>query len=215
MVAIQNTLVSDEVFTECFCCDLQKCKGCCCIEGDAGAPLEKEEVALLAKYYPLYKDYMTQEGREVVERPLVSGSILPDLVDARDAANKTFYEVFPLDNSLLTPLVNQRDCAYLTPPDEVGIVYCAIEKAYRDGKIPFRKPVSCALYPIRVQHYPEYDALNYSRWDICRAAERLGKRKGIPVFRFLEGPLTEVYGKEWFQEAEAAYKAIFSLHLQK
>lgn len=199
MVSILNTLVSDEVFTECFCCDLQKCKGCCCIEGDAGAPLEKEEIPLLAKYYPIYKEYMTPQGREVIEN------------GARQAQEgMRFYEVFPLDGSLLTPLINQRDCAYLTSAGEDGVAYCAIEKAFREGKIPFRKPVSCALFPIRVQHYPEYDALNYFHWHICRDAERLGRRKGIPVFRFLKDPLTEVYGEEWYREAEAVYEAVFS-----
>lgn len=265
MIAIENTLVSDEVFTEFFCCNLQKCKGCCCIEGDAGAPLEKDEVALLAKYYPFYREYMTEEGRAVVENRLA-----PDRVDSRQAIRNdnggnlpeeaclpegeglqqeenlseagdwpqeenllqkenlpqeensshagkkhaggkyVFYEVFPLDNSLLTPLINHRDCVYLTPAGEDGIAYCAIEKAFMEGKIPFRKPVSCALFPIRVQHYPHYDALNYFRWDICRDAERLGKRKGIPVFRFLKEPLIDAYGEEWYKEAEAVYKAVFA-----
>lgn len=265
MIAIENTLVSDEVFTEFFCCNLQKCKGCCCIEGDAGAPLEKDEVALLAKYYPLYKEYMTEEGRAVVENRfmpnrveprqttrndnagnLLEKACLPDgecrlqdqsLPEEGDGPKKeillqkeslpqeegspyagekhageeyVFYEVFPLDNSLLTPLINHRDCVYLTPAGEDGIAYCAIERAFREGKIPFRKPVSCALFPIRVQHYPQYDALNYFRWDICRDAERLGKRKGIPVFRFLKGPLIDTYGEEWYKEAEVVYKAVFA-----
>ncbi len=205
MVAIQNTLVSDEVFTEHFCCNLQKCKGCCCIEGDAGAPLEKEEIPLLEKYYPVFKQYMSPEGRAVVEG---SKTGLP-LETGHPEGGLKLYEVFPLDNSLLTPLVKGKDCVYLTPPGEDGIAYCAIEKAFREGKIPFRKPVSCALFPIRVQHFPEYDALNYFHWEICRDAETLGRRKGIPVFRFLQGPLTETYGPEWFQEAEAVYQAVF------
>ena len=197
MIAIQNTLVSDQIFTECFCCDLQKCKGCCCIEGDAGAPLEKDEIPLLAKYYPAYREYMTEAGRAVVE-------------DGRYPGDGRFYEVFPLDGSLLTPLVGNRDCVYLTPPDRDGVSYCAIEQAFREGRIPFRKPVSCAMFPIRVQHFPEYDALNYFQWDICADAVKLGRKGGIPVFRFLQEPLTDAYGEEWFREAEAVYEALFS-----
>lgn len=190
MIVIQNTLVSDEIFTESFCCDLKKCKGCCCIEGDAGAPLEKEEVPLLEKYYPEYREYMTPQARKIVEE-------------------KGFYEVFPLDKSLLTPLVGGRDCVYLTRGGD-GIAYCAVEKAFREGRIPFRKPVSCYLFPIRIQHYPEYDAVNYFRWHICRDAEVSGRRRGIPVFRFLKEPLVFLYGEEWYAEAEAAYAGLFA-----
>lgn len=186
MIAIQNTLVSDEVFTECFCCNLSKCKGCCCIEGDAGAPLEKNEHKLLEKYYPFYRDYMSPQAREIVEK-------------------KGFFEIFTQDNSFVTPLVNNRDCVYLTYGDD-GIAYCAVEKAFREGKIPFRKPISCYLFPIRIQHYPEYDAVNYFHWDICRDAEVAGRRKKIPVFRFLKEPLIEYYGEEWYKEAEVAWE---------
>lgn len=189
MIAIQNTLVSDEVFTEHFCCNLSKCKGCCCIEGDAGAPLEKHERGLLEKYYPEYREYMCPQARQIVE-------------------TNGFAEVYELDGSLVTPLVNHRDCVYLTYGQD-GIAYCAVEKAFREGRIPFRKPVSCYLFPIRVQHYPEYDAVNYFHWDICRDAEVAGRRKKIPVFRFLKEPLTECYGEEWYWEAEAVYKGVF------
>lgn len=189
MIAIQNTLVSDEVFTEHFCCNLNKCKGCCCIEGDAGAPLEKDEHLLLEKYYPEYREYMCQKAREIVEK-------------------NGFFEVYEPDGSKVTPLVNNRDCVYLTYGQD-GIAYCAVEKAFREGKIPFRKPVSCYLFPVRVQHYPQYDAVNYFHWSICRDAEVAGRRKKIPVFRFLKDPLTEYYGEEWYNEAEAVYKGVF------
>lgn len=189
MIAIRDTLISDEVFTRYFCCNLNKCKGCCCIEGDAGAPLEKHEYKLLEKYYPAFKEYMSEQAREIVEK-------------------KGFFEIHTLDDSFVTPLVDNRDCVYLTYGED-GIAYCAVEKAFRQGRIPFRKPVSCSLFPIRVQHYPEYDALNYFHWDICHDAEVTGKRKKIPVFRFLKESLTEYYGEEWYAEAEAVYKAVF------
>lgn len=189
MIAIQNTLISDEVFTEHFCCNLGKCKGCCCIEGDMGAPLEKNEHQLLEKHYSAFKEYMSPQAREVVEK-------------------KGFFEVCTFDNGFVTPLVNDRDCVYLTYGED-GIAYCAVEKAFLEGRIPFRKPVSCHLFPIRVQHYPEYDAVNYFRWNICRDAEVLGRRKKIPVFRFLKEPLTLYYGQDWYAEAEAVYKGVF------
>lgn len=189
MIAIDNTLVSDDLFTVCFCCNLGKCKGCCCIEGDAGAPLEKDEVALLEKYYPFYKEYMTQEARNIVEM-------------------KGFSEVFPPDGNLGTPLVNGRACVYLTQ-GEGGISYCAVERAFREGKIPFRKPVSCHLFPVRIESFAEYDAVNFFDWDICRDAKVRGRREGIPVFRFLKEPLIERYGEGWYEQAEAVYKGVF------
>lgn len=191
MIAILNTLVSDEIFTECFCCNLSKCKGCCCVEGDAGAPLEKDEAAQLEKYYPEYSLYMTEKARRIIEK------------------NGVFAEKFPLDGSWVTPLVNRRACVYLTEAEN-GIAYCAVEKAFREGRIPFRKPASCYLFPIRIQHYPQYDAVNYFHWDICRDAEVAGRRRKIPVFRFLKEPLTEYYGEEWYRQAEAVYQEVFA-----
>ena len=191
MIAIENTLVSDEIFTECFCCNLTKCKGCCCVEGDAGAPLEKDEAEQLEKYYPAYRPYLTEKARRIIDR------------------NGVFAEKFPFDGSLVTPLVNGRECVYLTEAEN-GIAYCAVEKAFREGKIPFRKPVSCYLFPIRIQHYPEYDAVNYFHWDICRDAEVAGKRRKIPVFRFLKEPLIEYYGQEWYNQAEVFYQEVFA-----
>ena len=194
MVAIDNTLVSDEVFTECFCCDLSHCKGCCCVEGDAGAPLEEAELELLDRYYPYFKPYMSEEGVAAVER-------LGEL-----------FEVLPIDGSFVTPLVRHRECAYLVYDDN-GMALCAIEKAFMAGALPikpgddpFRKPVSCHLFPIRITSYPDYDAVNYFRWDICKDAMRLGRKKGIPVFRFLKEPLLRKYGADWFAQAEAYYK---------
>lgn len=191
MIVIENTLVSDEIFTEKFCCNLKKCKGCCCVEGDAGAPLEEDEAAKLKEFYDDYKEYMTPKGREIIEK---TGS---------------FYDVFEPDGSLMTPLIDGRDCVYISYGDD-GMAFCAVEKAFREGKIPFRKPISCYLFPVRIQKYLEYDAVNYFRWNICRDAEVKGRREGIPVFRFLKEPLIERYGQEWYAQAEAVYKEVFN-----
>lgn len=195
MVAIDHTLVSDEVFSECFCCDLARCKGCCCIEGDAGAPLDEAELPLLERYYPYFKPFMREEGIEVIER----------LGEC--------FEVMPWDGSFVTPLINRRECAYLTY-DREGMAWCAIEQAFRAGKLPippggdpFCKPVSCHLFPIRITAYEDYDAVNYYRWDICKDAPRLGRKKNIPVFRFLKDPLIRKYGQDWYDQADAYYNA--------
>lgn len=194
MVAIENTLVSDEVFTEKFCCNLARCKGCCCVEGDAGAPLEAEELPLLEKYFPFFKEFMRPEGVEAIQK---QGEL---------------FDVLPWDGSFVTPLIDKKECAYLTF-DENNMAWCAIEKAFIAGKLPFekgemifKKPISCHLFPIRITSYPEYDAVNYFRWDICKDAFRMGRKKNIAVFQFLKEPLIRKYGHSWYEQAEAYYK---------
>jgi hypothetical protein len=187
MYAIENTLVSDEVFTECFCCDLVKCKGCCCIEGDAGAPLEEEELFLLEKYFPVFKKYMTVEGLLVV----AAGGL---------------WDMY--DEHYVTPVINSRDCVYLYK-DTDCISKCAIEKAYAEKEITdFQKPISCHLFPIRIDKYDTYDAVNYFRWNICKDAVALGVKEDMPVFRFLKEPLIRKYGEEWYRQAQETYTLI-------
>ncbi|MEG1497998.1 MAG: DUF3109 family protein [Bacteroidales bacterium] len=190
MIALEKTLLSDEIFTECFCCDLNKCKGCCCIEGDAGAPLEEEELPLLEKYFPIYKKYMSEAGLSALEK------------------HGELFDISLLDGSFLTPLIQGRDCVYLTK-EENGIASCAIEKAYLAKEIDFRKPISCHLFPIRIQTYPQYDAVNYFHWSICKEARILGKRKKIPVFQFLKEPLLRKYGQAWYKDVEMVYLQYF------
>lgn len=190
MVSIENTLVSDEIFEEYFCCDIAKCKGCCCIEGDAGAPLDEDELPILEKYFPVFKQFMQKEGLEEIER---IGRL---------------YDVLDFDKSYVTPIINKKECVYLVY-DEAGFAWCAIEKAHMAGLIPFKKPISCHLFPIRISKYPHYEAVNYFRWDICKHAFRLGKKKNITVLEFLKEALIRKYGESWYDMAEAYYKEFY------
>ena len=179
MLIVQNTIVSEDVVDCCFCCDLAQCKGCCCVEGDFGAPLLEEEIPILKQILSQVRPYMTEEGRRVVDNEGVSS----------------------LDNAAdpCTPLVDNRECAYVAWGSD-GTAYCAIEQAYRDGCIDFPKPVSCHLYPIRVDDFGEFTAVNYHEWDVCSCARIKGKETGIPLYRYLEQPLIRRFGQSWYDE---------------
>ena len=180
MIIVDNVLISRDLLTHCFCCDLSRCKGMCCIEGDAGAPLEEEEVGIIENNLEKILPYMTEQGRQVVKE------------------NGTFD--YDMEGQLVTPLIEDKACAFICY--DHGIAQCAIEKAFFDKKITFRKPISCELYPIRLEKLQYYDSLKYHQWDICEAARRCGQEKKITVFEFLEAPLTRKYGKKWFQKAK-------------
>ena len=181
MLIVGNVLVSEELIDKCFCCDLEQCKGECCVAGDLGAPVAPDEVAELEEYFPDYQKYMTEEGVAVVEN------------------GGTF--VFNGDDSFETPLVDSNNaCAFAVA--ENGIVKCAIEKCFLNGDIPFRKPISCYLYPIRIRRVGDYDALNYDHWSICKTAVENGNKLKIPVYRFLKEPLIAKYGESWYAELE-------------
>lgn len=182
MVQIDDVVVSLDVFREKFICNLDACKGQCCIEGDAGAPLEEEEVAELEKVLPVIWDQLSPQAREIIDR---QGVCYTDQ-----------------DGDLVTSIVNGKDCVF-TCYDEKGCCYCAIEKAYRDGKVDFYKPVSCHLYPIRVGNYGPYKAVNYHRWDVCKAAVILGQKENVPVYKFLKEPLIRKFGEAWYNEMES------------
>lgn len=179
---IDDVVVSLDVFREKFICNLDACKGQCCIEGDAGAPLEEEEVAELEKVLPVIWDQLSPQAREIIDR---QGVCYTDQ-----------------DGDLVTSIVNGKDCVF-TCYDEKGCCYCAIEKAYRDGKVDFYKPVSCHLYPIRVGNYGPYKAVNYHRWDVCKAAVILGQKENVPVYKFLKEPLIRKFGEAWYNEMES------------
>ena len=183
MIQIQDVIVSLDIFREKFLCDLDACKGECCVEGDAGAPVELDEVARLEEVLPVVWDDLSPAAREVIDR---QGVVYPDR-----------------DGELVTSIVNGKDCVF-TCYDERGCCCCAIEKAYREGKTSFYKPISCHLYPIRVGHYGPYKALNYHRWSVCRAAVLLGKKEDVPVYKFLKEPLTRRFGEAWYAELETA-----------
>jgi hypothetical protein len=183
MIIIQETLVSDEIMDNDFACNLNACKGACCVEGDEGALLDKDEIPMLRKIYPKVKEYLTPEGIEAIE--------------------KQGYYIVNDEGELKTPLIDNGPCAYTYYSE--GIALCGIEKAYREKKIKWQKPVSCHLYPIRITKVGEYDALNYERWKICKPACVNGKQLQIPVFRFVKDALVRKYGQEYFDALEATY----------
>jgi len=189
MIQIDDTIISLDVFKEKFLCNLDACKGECCIEGDAGAPLEESEVEELNKVLPVIWKDLSPEAQAIIEK---QGVCYKDE-----------------DGDLVTSIVNGKDCVF-TCYDEKGCCYCAIEKAYRDGKVDFYKPVSCHLYPIRVQKYSEFKAVNYHRWSVCKAAVLLGEKENVPVYKFLKEPLIRKFGEDWYKEVEIAAEELQS-----
>lgn len=167
MIIVQNSIVSDDIADRCFCCDLGCCKGACCVDGDSGAPLLEEEVAKLAAVLPQALPLMTDEGRAAVKSQGVA---------VRDK-----------DGDLGTPLIDGGACAFITYSAD-GCALCALQDLY--------KPISCHLYPIRVEDYGEFTAVNYHQWDICRCA----KDKGTPLYIYLKEPLIHRFGQEWYDE---------------
>lgn len=182
MIQIGNTLISFDVFEKKFCCDLHQCKGVCCIDGDSGAPLEQGEARKIGDNYGYIKQYMKSQGI--------------------DAVAEQGFSVVDREGDVVTPLIAGLECAYAI--EENGACWCAIEKAWTEGKSTFRKPVSCHLYPIRITKYPEFEALNYNKWDICSCARLKGEREGVPLYRFLKEALVAKYGAEWYEQLEYA-----------
>jgi hypothetical protein len=183
MIEIGKTLISTELLEEHFVCDLNKCKGECCIAGDYGAPLDKSELKEIDKYYPIVKPLLQKKGIKSIEE---QGLYVKDD-----------------EGEWVTPLINENEeCAYTIFED--GIAKCAFEKAYYDGQIPWKKPISCHLYPVRIKKLKNYDALNYDRWDVCAPACKLGKSLKVPVYQFLKESLTRKYGEEWYKELTLA-----------
>lgn len=187
MIVHRNTLISEELFEKQFVCDLGACHGSCCEVGDSGAPLTPEEAKLIQKHYKAIEPYMSERGKQsVVEQGYTS--------------------VVDMDGELVTPIVQEYAECVFAKKDEKGIWKCGIEQAHKDGKIPFNKPISCHLYPIRVSKVGEYDALNYHEWDICAPALVLGKKLGVPAFRFVKNALIREYGQDWYDELEVIYE---------
>lgn len=179
MLQIQNTIVTLDLAEEFFCCDLEKCLGACCIEGDAGAPVTIDEVAKIEEALPVVEPEMLPRAVEEVRQNGVA------YVDQ--------------EGDLVTTILDGRNCAF-TCYAPGGICLCALEKAFREGKTGFKKPASCSLYPLRLTTYPTFTAVNYHRWKICRDAVANGRKKGIRLYQFLRGPLTERFGQEWYDE---------------
>lgn len=206
IIQIGDILVSEEVITEFFACDYVRCRGCCCAIGDAGAPVREEETEELEKHYPVYSPLMTPEGRDAAEGSGFfevdrEGDLVTPTVKIPHRIPDLTYIPGSPDGTLGTP--GLEDCAYCLY--EGGNVLCSIERCFIQGKIPFRKPASCRLYPIRVTKMPGGgQALNYHRWKICSDAAAKGEREGIRVYQFLKEPLTDIYGEEFYEALEAA-----------
>lgn len=181
MIEIQDVLVHEDLIKENFVCNLNKCKGICCVEGDSGAPLEVSETAILKDIYPKIKHLLSEKGIKAIEE---QGEYVTDV-----------------DGDLTTTCVDgNKECAYVL--FENGITKCGIEKAYELGLVDWQKPISCHLYPIRITKYPEFEVLNYDRWHICHDACTFGRELKVPVYQFLKTPLIRKYGAEWYQELE-------------
>ncbi len=174
-------MLSDDIKEHFFVCNLEKCKGACCVEGDLGAPLEESELKILEDSYEAVKPYLMPAGVKAIEK--LGKYILDE------------------EGDYSTTTIDGAECAYAVY-DEKGILKCGIEQAYKDGKTTFRKPISCHLYPIRAKKYDEFEALNYDQWDICNPACGFGKELGVPVYKFLKEPLIRRYGKDWYGELE-------------
>ena len=181
MLIIKDILVSDDLVEKQFVCNLNACKGACCVEGDLGAPLQEDELEQVEEVIEVVKPYLAPEAIEVLEKE--GGYVLDE------------------DGDLSTTTINGKECAFAFY-DEQNILKCSIGQAHKEGKTDFKKPISCHLYPIRVARLQEFDALNYDRWSICSPACDLGKELKVPVYRFLKEPLIRKYGEEWYAELE-------------
>ncbi len=181
MFQLGKTIVSEDLIEKDFVCNLNACKGACCIEGVAGAPITEEEVGILKEIYPKVKPFLRAEGIAAIEK---QGTYIKTDLD-----------------ELETPLVEGKECAYVTFTDK-GIASCGIEDAFNAGAIDFRKPISCHLYPVRVQEYSEFAAVNYHRWPICDDACTLGKELQVPVYKFVKTALIRKFGENWYAELE-------------
>ena len=178
MKIVDNILVSDEIKDVYFACDLAVCKGNCCVAGDAGAPLDEEEISIIEDNIDEILPFMTKEGKQVVE-------------------NVGVFE-YDEDGTYVTPLVKDEECAFVYRKE--GISFCAIEKAWIEKKIDFQKPISCHLYPVRLSKVGNAIAINYHQWDVCKPALINGKKIGLPLYSYLKQPLTKRFGKDWYEK---------------
>lgn len=180
MISIGNTIVSEELIKQKFCCHLLACKGECCVQGDSGAPLEEEEVSYIEQDIDAIKPYMRPEGVAAVE------------------ANGVF--TVDEDGDLVTTLIKGEECAFVYFEGKTAL--CAIEKAHKEGKTDFLKPISCHLYPIRITKYSSFEALNYHRWPVCASAVAHGQQIDLAVYKFLKEPLIRHFGADWYRQLE-------------
>lgn len=184
---VGKVLLSTEIVTEYFCCDLSACHGQCCVDGESGAPLTLDEAAELERLLPMIEDSLSAEARKVIADQGVA------YVD--------------VEGDLVTSIVNGQDCVFTCYED--GCCLCAAERAYREQLTDWCKPISCALYPIREKRLSNgYVGLNYHRWSVCDPARRKGQELRLPLYRFLKSPLTRRFGEAWYKELEATVDAL-------
>lgn len=179
ILQVGNVLVSPDIFTEKFCCDLEACKGVCCIEGDAGAPVTMDEIADIEDVLDDVWADMAASAQSVVDKQGVAYA--------------------DLEGDLVTSIVHGKDCVFTCY--ENGTCLCCLERAFRQGRTKFVKPISCALYPIREKNFGNnLYGINYHKWKICKDAVKKGRELNLPLYKFLEGPLKRRFGEEWYQE---------------
>lgn len=190
IVQVGNVLLSPDIITKCFCCDLERCKGQCCVEGDAGAPVTLDEVAQIEDCLEVVWSALSASAQAVVDRQGVA------YTDS--------------EGDLVTSIVAGRDCVF-TCHDPKGMCLCTLEKVFREGKTRFCKPISCALYPIREKQLSGgFVGLNYNEWAVCKDAVTLGNKLQLPIYRFLKEPLIRRFGPQWYDELVATADALLS-----
>ena len=185
MFQLGKTIVSEDIIEKDFVCNLSACKGACCIDGDAGAPLEEAETQILKDIYPKVKPFLRKAGIEAIEN---QGTHTTNDFGEHE-----------------TPLINGADCAYVIF-DNKKTALCGIEEAYNQGEISWKKPVSCHLYPVRIKDYSEFSAINYDKWEICDDACTLGKELQVPIYKFVKEALIRKFGENWYTELEKVAK---------
>jgi hypothetical protein len=186
MLQIKDTLISNDVVEKHFVCDLAKCKGACCVKGDAGAPLMASEVEMLPRLLDKLRPYLRKEGLNAIEE---QGT-----------------HVIDEENETVTPLVNGEECAYVVFEGEIA--KCGIEKAFLDGVTSFRKPLSCHLYPVRIRRYEKMTAVNYDTWEICEPARKNGENLGVSVAEFVKEALIRRFGIDWYRQLAISAKEL-------
>ena len=187
IIDVDGVLLSPDILTECFCCDLDSCKGICCVEGDAGAPVTIDEIGEIENVIDDVWDNLSASAQSIIDKQGVAYT--------------------DRDGELVTSIVGGKDCVFTFYKGDCCL--CSLEDAYRNGRTRFIKPISCALYPIREKRFADGTiALNYNRWDVCKDAVTLGKEKGIRIWQYLKQPLIRRFGKEWYEHLEATAKLL-------
>ena len=201
ILQVGDVLLAGDILTERFCCDYDVCRGICCIEGDAGAPVSLDEIAEIEDVVDDVWNNLSAQAQAVIDRQGVAycdqeGDMVTSIVGGKDCVFTCYSHSMNGEDGAEKDKDNDGKAA-----DERPYCLCALEKAYREGRTKFCKPISCSLYPIREKRFANgLVGLNYHRWDVCRDAIKKGKELNMPLYKFLKGPLTKRFGKEWYDE---------------